>query len=279
MGLGTFAGADSAPIDQLDVTAHRGDGGGYPENSIPALQSAMESGARSLQVDVIMTKDMELILHREYVIYPADFSGAPVFFNVGSVPLEKIRTLRHPRRGTQVPTLGELFQILTSDPRRQDVQVRLELQSKDVFSRQPLVDQVASLVERYNMAERVIVTSYDWPLIAAFKETFPGLKRGLMISKRGSSSYWRYHLQSLRSIFEAYRPTEVSPHYEMVSEAMIRGFSKFGVQVRPYEVNSDSDARALQRIGVRGVISDFPRILLPTPLDTSCETVLRRASN
>ncbi len=44
------------------VTAHRGDSGGAPENTIPAFQSGIEAGSDWIELDIFRTKDGKLVV-------------------------------------------------------------------------------------------------------------------------------------------------------------------------------------------------------------------------
>ena len=47
------------------VVAHRGDWRNYPENSIPAIESAISMGVDIVELDLKLTKDSVLVLHRQ----------------------------------------------------------------------------------------------------------------------------------------------------------------------------------------------------------------------
>ena len=52
--------------ENVEITAHRGDSSEAPENTIPAFEAAIESGADWIELDVGVTKDGVLVvLHDE----------------------------------------------------------------------------------------------------------------------------------------------------------------------------------------------------------------------
>ena len=50
---------------QLDIQGHRGCRGLYPENSLPAFNKAIELGVTTLELDIAITKDNEVVVSHE----------------------------------------------------------------------------------------------------------------------------------------------------------------------------------------------------------------------
>ncbi|WP_417386386.1 glycerophosphodiester phosphodiesterase [Gimesia sp.] len=60
--LTTVLSAAEPVFLQNGVTAHRGNSGEYPENTIPAFQSGIDVGADWLELDIFQTKDGQLVV-------------------------------------------------------------------------------------------------------------------------------------------------------------------------------------------------------------------------
>lgn len=54
--------------DYVIIISHRGDWRNFPENSIPAIESAIEMGADMVEIDIAMTKDSILVLSHDRTI-------------------------------------------------------------------------------------------------------------------------------------------------------------------------------------------------------------------
>ena len=52
----------SINMEQLDKQGHRGCRGLYPENTIPGFLKAIDLGATTLEMDLVITKDKKVIL-------------------------------------------------------------------------------------------------------------------------------------------------------------------------------------------------------------------------
>ena len=61
----------------MNVVAHRGYSGVYPENTMLAFRKAVEAGSDEIELDVQLTKDGTLVvIHDEKVDRTTDGSGA-----------------------------------------------------------------------------------------------------------------------------------------------------------------------------------------------------------
>ena len=54
--------------DNIFVAAHRGFSEKYPENTMEAMEAAVELGVDQLETDIRVTKDGELVLHHDYMV-------------------------------------------------------------------------------------------------------------------------------------------------------------------------------------------------------------------
>lgn len=108
---------DHGPDAPLMIAAHRAQWREYPENSLAAIDAAIEDGAEVIELDVMRTKDGHLVLmHDTTVNRTTNGSGA-----VADLTLEQIRELRlkeglggsqAPLTGHRVPTLDEAMELV-----------------------------------------------------------------------------------------------------------------------------------------------------------------------
>lgn len=94
--------------------AHRGDAAVAPENTLPAIQSAVEKGAHMIEFDVGATKDGHLvILHDNTVDRTTNGKGKLVDLTFDEVrALDAGAWFDEKFAGTQVPTLRETLEII-----------------------------------------------------------------------------------------------------------------------------------------------------------------------
>ncbi len=99
---------------QTYVCAHRGDVKNAPENTIPAIKSAVKKGVQMIEFDVRMTKDGHLVLmHDETVNRTTNGKG-----KVSELSSDEIYSLdagswfNESFKGTKVPSLAEAVSVI-----------------------------------------------------------------------------------------------------------------------------------------------------------------------
>ena len=110
MGMAVYP----APGEATHICAHRGDMANAPENTLPAIISAVGKGAHQIEFDVYATKDGELVvIHDSTVDRTTDGSG-----EVTAMTFDEIRALDagswfSPEfAGEQVPALREVLEVI-----------------------------------------------------------------------------------------------------------------------------------------------------------------------
>lgn len=129
------------------VIAHRGAHVGIPENSLPAIQKAIDLGCDFVEIDTRLTKDGHIVsVHNasvdEYVV--------GVKGKVHDFTLEEIKKLDIGQKtgpdwkNTRIPTIGEILQLC-----RGQIGIYLDL-------KEPLVDKLIPIIRKYDMEREIV---------------------------------------------------------------------------------------------------------------------------
>ena len=109
-----LAALHPAPGTATHACAHRGDLANAPENTLPAIRSAVEKGAPQIEFDVQLTRDGHLvIMHDSTVDRTTNGVG-----RVAELTFEEVRALDAGSwfgpefAGVQVPTLREVLEVI-----------------------------------------------------------------------------------------------------------------------------------------------------------------------
>ena len=100
--------------NQIILAAHRGDKKRYPENTIPAFESALKCGTDMIETDVHMTSDGALVLIHDRALKRT--TGAEG--TTDQTTLQDIRSLdagswfSHDFINTPVPTVEEFISLI-----------------------------------------------------------------------------------------------------------------------------------------------------------------------
>jgi glycerophosphoryl diester phosphodiesterase len=105
---------------ELPIVAHRGNAGEFPENTLPAIRSAIELGCRYVEFDVQIAKDgVPVVIHDSDVKRTGAIAGS--VFEMPGARLAQT-SVHEPARfggrfsGTPVPLLSQVVAVLQEAP-------------------------------------------------------------------------------------------------------------------------------------------------------------------
>jgi glycerophosphoryl diester phosphodiesterase len=253
-----FAGAVNRP----EVIAHRGGAGQWPEETLFAFEQAVKLGVDVLEFDVRSTSDCELVLmHDRSVARTTDGVG-----NVENMTLAELKELdagyqwtkdgrTYPFRcqGMEVATLREVFGTFRA--------TRMIVEIKQ--SSPPLVARLCRMIREFEMTNKVLVASFDEVALRDFRWQCPEV----------ATSTDRDELINflLRSII---RPGSPAPEVDAVqppADVLLRPLlgrrlldraRELRLPVHAWRVDSESRMRRMIRLGVDGIITDEPGLLM-----------------
>jgi glycerophosphoryl diester phosphodiesterase len=154
------------------IIAHRGDVKSFPENTLPAFESAIAKGADAIELDVHLTKDGELVVHHDdYLGRVEQATGY-----IGTYTLQQLQSLDvgswFDRRfaGLKMPTLNDVLALGNTT-----VRFEIELCTATLPFLQTVIDAIA----KEGLEERVELTSWHLPLLFHVKKLNPRLRTGI----------------------------------------------------------------------------------------------------
>lgn len=236
------------------VFAHRGASAYAPENTLAAFQLAIEQGADGIELDVNLTADGHVVvIHDRIVDRTTNGSG-----EVRDMELKTLKGLDAgswfaPKfKGEKVPTLVEVLKLVG-----EDVFTNIELKPKYYISPlDQLPGKVAALVERHNLENKIIFSSFSpWTLIKIHR-LLPSVPVGLLIFSGVLSSLARLFVSG----FVRYQ--SLHPHFSAVTPVMLQRARTKGYRVFAYAVNQPEDIRRLFALHIDGIITDDPLLAL-----------------
>ncbi|MFE5294428.1 glycerophosphodiester phosphodiesterase [Isoptericola sp. NPDC056618] len=175
-GAAGLSGADGSLRPR--VVAHRGNSAVAPQNTRAAFESAARAGADSLEIDVRLTVDGEVVvIHDDTVDATTNGSGKLADLELREVRLLDAGSWFSPAyAGQRVPTFGEVTDLLRARPG-----LDLLLEVKGAWSARE-VRRVTEPLRAAGLADRTVAQSF-WPeTVAALRDADPGLRRGLLVT-------------------------------------------------------------------------------------------------
>jgi glycerophosphoryl diester phosphodiesterase len=229
------------------VLGHRGASADAPENTHAAFRLAMAQGADGVELDVWRCATGEVVVVHDEDL--ARVGGARL--RVEASPLAALRDVdvgawKGPRfRGERVPLLAEVLEALPG------AVVNVELKSRG-GRELSLAGAAADVIHRAGAGARVVVSSFDWRLLAAFRLAAPAVAAGLLFE---ATYGWR-----VRTFLgtRALRPAAVHPDRALATDDRVRRWSARGLAVNVWTVDDPGEAARLARAGAAALITNVP---------------------
>jgi glycerophosphoryl diester phosphodiesterase len=228
------------------VLGHRGASRDAPENTLAAFHLALAQGADGFELDVWRCQSGEPVVIHDATA--ARTAGAPL--RVTDEPLARLRQLDAgawkgaAHRGARIPSLGEVLEAFPH------AVVNVELKSAGLGDPR-LAAAVARLVTALRAEERVLVSSFDYSLLAAFRLLAPRVPVGLLFAR---DQRWalRDRLGGLLL------PAAVHPERTLAGDERVAAWRQRGLAVNVWTVDDPGEVVRLARAGAAAVISNVP---------------------
>jgi glycerophosphoryl diester phosphodiesterase len=272
-----------APSPGLDVQAHRGGAGLWPENTLEAFGRALALGVTTLELDVHLTAEDDVVVAHDPVLGGDDVAEA--------------RRIRHLTREELPPTMPLLRQVAAllaerdADPVRVNLEIKYDAlaaaadtSDSSHTSRADFVAVVVDAVRIDGLVGRTSIQCFDWGVLRLVGDTEPLLARNLLVSPRylrasaDGPSPWFDGLEVEEDFvrtaaaqgFDAISPIHGSPFDSGVGDPAYVPFTTgdlvadahaAGLRVVPYVVDDAPTMQVLIDAGVDGLITNRPDVL------------------
>jgi glycerophosphoryl diester phosphodiesterase len=280
--IALLATAAQAPPRPFDLQAHRGGRGLMPENTIPAMRRALALGVTTLEMDIAISQDKQVLLsHDPYL--NADFVYRPdgqsltkeegQALKIYSLPYAEIRRYDVGGHGnpkfplqqklpTYKPLLAEVIDSAEAYARRThrpaphyNIETKTTPAGDGVNHPAPeeFVRLLLAVINAKGVQNRVIIQSFDPRTLNVVHRTHRRLRTALLVDNQDG-----FAKNLLRLSF---RPSIYSPHYKLVTSELVQACHRQRMQVIPWTVNTPAEATQLRAAGVDGLITDYPDVV------------------
>ncbi len=236
------SGAVAAPDDDVLVIAHRGAAGARPENTMAAMQKAIEDGADFMELDVQESAEGEVI-----VAHDSDFMKlAGVDLKVWDATAEDLAQIDigswfDPSYADErTPTLREVLELPAGATQ---TLIELKYYGHDVR----LEERVAEVVEMTGSVDRIAVMSLKYDAVRKMKALRPDWSVGLLAATAVGA------LWELEADFLAVNSGMATPNFIESAQAA-------GKPVYVWTVNDPLTMSRMISLGVDGLITDEPAL-------------------
>ncbi len=229
---------------------HRGYSGKYPENTLLAFEKAIEAGVDGIELDVQFSKDGYMaIIHDETVDRTTDGKGW-----VKDLTLKELQALDASASFTgiygkvQIPTLDEVLALVKDH----DIITNIELKT-GVFEYEGIEEAVAECVRKYDLSDKVIISSFNHFSVMRMRKAAPELKCGFLFESWLIDSGKYCHSHGIPCFH---------PNFRNLIPSVVAEAKQYGLEINTYTVNTLEDFNRLAALNVDVAIGNYPELII-----------------
>lgn len=276
---GTIISSTAFAQQKLDVQAHRGGMALYPENTVTSMINAVKLGARTLELDCVISADGKVVVsHDSYM--SSDFmlkpDGSPISKSeekslaLYKMPYDSIRKFDggskpHPRfpeqkkMKTYKPLLSDLIDSVEVyvkknklKPVYYNMETKISPAGDGIYNPTPdvFVSLVMDVIKKKKIENRTTIQSFDPRTLQILHKENAKVKLAFLLMNKDSFD------DNITKL--GFKPDIYSPYYTLVNEELVKKAHENKVLVLPWTVDEEKDMSQLAAYGVDGIITNQP---------------------
>lgn len=264
---------------QFDIQGHRGCRGLMPENSIAGFLKAIDLGVTTLELDVVISRDSQVLISHESWLSSIicksptgeDVSeGLERDWNLYQMNYEEIARCdcgqrRHPRFPDQQlsfsakPLLAQMidtveaYLVANNLPQvSYNIETKSDPSGDEVFHPSPeeFVRLLLAIIQEKRMDDRVLIQSFDPRTLQETRKANADIRLVLLVEGEKAREERIHELGFIPDVY--------SPEFVLVTDSLREWTQEKGMQLIPWTVNEPVDMKRLIELGVDGIITDYP---------------------
>jgi glycerophosphoryl diester phosphodiesterase len=268
---------------EFDKQGHRGCRGLMPENTVAAMLHAIGLGVTTLEMDISISKDKKVLLSHEaffnheittkpdggFIDEKEERSFNIYQMNYADIIKYDVGMKAHPRFPDQQkmkavkPLLSDVFKAVKDymmTARRPFPYFNIETKSlpetDNKYHPAPsdFVELLMKEIKENEMEDYVIIQSFDFRTLQYLHQHYPKIKTAMLVEAVSKSSF-RKQINDI-----GFTPTIYSPESVMVFPDLIKDCHDLNMKIIPWTVNDKKRIEELKKMGVDGIITDYPNL-------------------
>lgn len=221
----------------MQIIAHRGASGEYPENTLLAFRQALAQGADAIELDVFAVEGELIVIHDPHLQRTTNGRGS-----IYQHSLAQLATI-DAGAGEPIPLLWQVLQLVQGH-----CWLNIELKGPDTL--EPLLKLLQRAERELNYdLNSLLISSFNHKLLAAIKAARPELKTGALTASLPTDNC------AFAAQLQAY-----SVHCDagFIDETLVADAKARQLQLYVYTVDEADDLARLKALGVDGVFTNYP---------------------
>lgn len=232
--------------------AHRGESHDAPENTFASINLAWERGAKSVEIDIQITIDSEIVVIHDYDTLR--ITGVKKI--IKNSTLKELKTLdfgSHKNikwQNERIPTLREVLQTVPDDGK-----LIIEIKS----DRQILEKLKVELEQSHLKHSQIQLIAFNEKTLALAKQMMPQYKMLWLLDLDYSWPYWMIWINKKRIINKVKKHKLEGVNVwagKILDKKFIEIFKRSGLLIYTWTVNNPGKAKMLIESGIDAITSD-----------------------
>lgn len=224
--------------------AHRGASEYAPENTLCSFYLGILQGANGIETDVRMTKDNVLILFHDNTLDRVTTGSG----NVSDYTYDELLKLnvvggKDKAICDKIVSFEDFLRYFSF----RDIAFAIELKQSNIEK------ETIDMIEKFNMCEKVILTSFDFENIRRAKMYCPKYKVGYLTSIVNDNT-----IEMMKEIIGE----EICPKAEIITKDMVEFLHHLNFSVRAWNIADPEIMANVYELGVNGMTVNFPDLLV-----------------
>lgn len=222
----------------MQIWAHRGASGEFPENTLLAFEQAIVQGADGIELDVFQVENDLYIWHDRFILNES--GQALLFANQSTSWVDSVEIHNIPQKPEHIPTLKQALELING-------RCAVNVEVKHLTDIELLIQTLHwAIEEKAFTRQQFLISSFDHDFLESWRCRELFMKIGLL-----SASTLRYmnipeRLYSIHLCIDCLRKADVQRAHDL------------GYKVLVYTVDSPLDIQQCLDLGVDGIFSNFP---------------------
>jgi len=266
---------------KFDRQGHRGCRGLMPENTVAAMKKALDVGVETLELDVVISKDKQVVVSHDTYMASSISSkpdGTPVTaaeeksinlyqlsyadikkFDVGTKPHAQFNEQQ--KMAAYKPLLAELIDSVEAYAKakklplpKYNVEIKSAPETDGKYHPAPteFVELVMAVCESKKLGKRLNIQSFDARPLQLIHQKYPAVTLAYLTANSKSVA------ENLATL--GFNPQIYSPYYKTVTGETVKTCHEKNMLIIPWTVNTKAEIEQLIQLGVNGIITDYPNL-------------------
>lgn len=222
------------------IIGHRGAAGLAPENTLASIRAGIQAGVDILELDIYMTRDRVTVLLDDNILQKTHELQAPV----RTFSFEQLKSLHADSSPIKLETILD----------RYFGAILINLELKSIGSGKVVTELLKNRLDaKPFLWDNIILSSHKPTELIDARQSSKYANLALL-HELNSFAYLRYH-RSLQF-------TAIGFHRLHINKLALEIAKKAGIFTYAYTVNRPEAAKRLEELGIDGVVTDRPDILI-----------------